>query len=135
MVSNKIQDYALDSFLVVEPMLLLSQAPNGALSARRCPSSSSSSAVSSSLSPFSKTDPFLFSKSRPRFPSRNPRRPRPLSLSAPAVDPGRSARPVSSSPAAAQEDEIVSVGDDGVPLEGVIQFEKPVGSSKLVTWA
>ncbi|CAL9072820.1 uncharacterized protein LOC135635077 [Musa acuminata AAA Group] len=115
-------------------MLLLSQAPNGALSARRCPSSSSS-AVSSSLSPFSKTDPSLFSKSRPRFPSRNPRRPRPLSLSAPAVDPGRSARPLSSPPAAVQEDEIVSVGDDGVPLEGVIQFEKPGGSSKLLTWA
>ncbi|KAG1366667.1 hypothetical protein COCNU_13G004570 [Cocos nucifera] len=115
-------------------MLLLSQAPNGALSAKRCPSSSSSPLLS-----FSKSNPPLFSKSRPRFPSRNPRQ-RPLHLSLSTADgagePGPSARPLSSpSFSSPPEDETVSVGDDGVPLEGVIQFEKPEASNKLVSWA
>ncbi|WOL17698.1 hypothetical protein Cni_G26491 [Canna indica] len=113
-------------------MLLLSQAPNGALSAtaRRFPSAASSS---SSSIPFSKPHPSLFSNSRRRFASRNPKRPSPVSLS--AADPGPSTRSFPSNPAAVQEDETVSVGDDSVPLEGVIQFEKPGPSSKFVTWA
>lgn len=114
-------------------MLLLSQAPNGALTAtaRQCPSSSSSSSSSSNL-PFSMPHPSLFSDSRRRFPSRNPNRPPTLYLSATA---GPIPRPLYFPTAAIQEDEAVSVGDDGVPLEGVIQFEKPESSSKLLTWA
>lgn len=112
-------------------MLLLSQAPSRVLTAtaRRCPSSSSSS--SSSNLTFSKPYSSLFFDPRRRFASWNPRRPPTLYLSAPA---GPIPRPLDSPTAATQEEEAVSVGDDGVPLEGVIQFEKPESSSKLLTW-
>ncbi|XP_074586697.1 uncharacterized protein LOC141842383 [Curcuma longa] len=114
-------------------MLLLSQAPNGGLTAtaRRCPSSSSSSSSSSSNLTFSKPHPSLFSHSRRRFPSWNPRRPPSFYRSAPA---GPIPRPLHSPTASIQDEEAVSVGDDGVPLEGVIQFDKPESSSKLLTW-
>ncbi|XP_072991084.1 uncharacterized protein [Typha latifolia] len=109
-------------------MLLLSQAPNGALSARRCPSASSYS---------SKPNHPLFSKSRPRFLSRNSRR-RTLHLSVSNADgageAGTSTRPLSTPSFSGDKDDTVFVGDDGVPLEGVIQFEKPGFSSKLVSW-
>ncbi|KAG6472239.1 hypothetical protein ZIOFF_069698 [Zingiber officinale] len=100
-------------------MLLSSRAPNGGLTAaaRRCSSS--------------KPHPSLFSDSRRRFPSWNPRRPPTFYLSAPA---GPIPRRLHSPTASIQEEEAVSVGDDGVPFEGVIQFEKPESSSKLLTW-
>ncbi|KAG6470377.1 hypothetical protein ZIOFF_071446 [Zingiber officinale] len=116
-------------------MLFLSQAPNGALNAtaKRCPSSSSTATSSSSSSnlPFSMPHPSLFSDSRRRFPSRNPNRPPTLYLSATA---GPIPRPMCFPTASIQEDETASVGDNDVPLEGVIQFEKPESSSKFLTW-
>ncbi|OAY68505.1 hypothetical protein ACMD2_24934 [Ananas comosus] len=126
-------------------MLVLSQAPNGALSARRCPSPSPSSLLPK---PYSASP--LFSKPTPKFPLRNPRigrrgrspppplTPR-LSLSSADDAAGPSTRPL---PSAAEDGggggggETVFVGDDEVPLEGVIQFEKPRGvSSKLLSSA
>ncbi|XP_039136916.1 uncharacterized protein LOC120274450 [Dioscorea cayenensis subsp. rotundata] len=105
-------------------MLLLSQAPNGALSARRC--------TSRPPLRFSTSKTPLFSRPKPSIAP--PRRPL-LSFSTSngaASDPAPpSTSPVSSS---TQIDETVFVGDENVPLEGVIQFDKPSGPSKLLSW-
>ncbi|XP_074264007.1 uncharacterized protein LOC141586616 [Silene latifolia] len=43
--------------------------------------------------------------------------------------------PVTKSPPPFQQTDVVSVGQDGVPLEGVIQFDKPsVSSSRVQKW-
>ncbi|KAJ0981837.1 hypothetical protein J5N97_010092 [Dioscorea zingiberensis] len=104
-------------------MLLLSQAPTGALSSRRYPSCPPL--------PFATPKVPLFSRPKPRLA---PPRPPVLAFSTSngaASEPAPSTRPVSSS---TREDETVFVGDEDVPLEGVIQFEKPSGPSKLLSW-
>ncbi|KAJ6813592.1 uncharacterized protein M6B38_142220 [Iris pallida] len=115
-------------------MLLLSQAPNGVLS--------STTIFPTPSNPIK--NPTLFSssssKSRRRFPSSSSQKPLPHLAFAASAD--RNATPVSSS---AKEEEaktggsagVSVVGEEGVPLEGVIQFDKPAGTtrSKLISWA
>lgn len=110
-------------------MLLVSQAANGSLSARRLPSK-----------------PLGPSTSNPYPLFANPRRPRRrLALSGADQAPRRAAStpaaagegPSGSAPAT-EDPVLVRVADDGVPLEGVIQIEKPGGAaaeSKLVSYA
>ena len=115
-------------------MLLVSQAANGSLSARRLPSKPPGPST---------TNPYpLFAN--PRLVRRRlalsgtgadqaPRRP----TSTPAA---AGEGPSGSSPAAAATEDpvLVRVADDGVPLEGVIQIEKPGDAgaeSKLVSYA
>lgn len=113
--------------------MLLTQAgaaPNGALSSSLLPKF-----------PNPNPNPSLFSKSRPKFPNPNPRRRPPTTLTASAAADGEAgptttARPASPPPTKEAENSTVFVGDDGVPLEGVIQFEKPdAAPSKLISWA
>ncbi|GMH16479.1 hypothetical protein Nepgr_018320 [Nepenthes gracilis] len=123
-------------------MLGLSQAaPSGALSTniaagRCCSSSSISSSLSSPLKKLTHPKTTLFSKSNAKFSPTNPRRRNDLSLITVAkvdggVDSGPATKP-SSSPFS--DDSTVLVGEDTVPLEGVIQFEKPNSSSRLEKW-
>ncbi|MQM00274.1 hypothetical protein Taro_033015 [Colocasia esculenta] len=129
-------------------MLLLSQAPNGALSARRC-----APAAPPAISPFPNPRPPLFSKPRPALPSRSrPARNLRLTLasSSPvegAAEPGPSSSSSSSSsspvtvspppprpPFSGGDEKTVFVGQQGVPLEGVIRFDKPGQPSRLESW-
>lgn len=116
-------------------MLLVSQAANGSLSARRLPSKPPAPAPS-----HRGPNPYpLFAN--PRLPRRH------LALSgldaprrAPVPPPPIAAagEGPSGSPAAAEDPVLVGVADDGVPLEGVIQIEKPgdaAAESKLVSYA
>lgn len=101
-------------------MLVLSQAPGGALSTKRC-------SLSSPPTPnFSKPNPLLFSYRRHKFS------PRPfvnLTL-ATKQDISSSSSSSSTNPSPFQNDqETVFVGEENVPLEGVIQFDKPTSSS------
>ncbi|KAF9621531.1 hypothetical protein IFM89_022549 [Coptis chinensis] len=73
--------------------------------------------------------PLFSNKPKPKFISRHPIKSPNLTLVANAVD----SRPDSSSPPF-NEDETVFVGDDRVPLEGVIQFDKPDFSEKINKW-
>lgn len=118
-------------------MLLVSQAANGSLSARRLPSKPPG--------PSTTTNPYpLFAN--PRLVRRR------LALSGagagadqaqrrPASTPAAAGEgPSGSAPAAAATEDpvLVRVADDGVPLEGVIQIEKPGDAgaeSKLVSYA
>lgn len=112
-------------------MLLVSQAANGSLSARRLPSKPPGPTTSNPYPLFA----------NPRLPRRR------LALSgAGAEAPCRAAQTSaavgegpSGSPATAAEDPVlVRVADDGVPLEGVIQIEKPGDANagaKLVSYA
>jgi hypothetical protein len=110
-------------------MLLVSQAANGSLSARRLPSKPPGPST---------TNPY------PLFA--NPRRlRRRLALSGSGAD--QAPRRAAPTPAAAGEGPsasstedpvLVRVADEGVPLEGVIQIEKPgdaAAESKLVSYA
>ncbi|XP_066386203.1 uncharacterized protein [Miscanthus floridulus] len=115
-------------------MLLVSQAANGSLSARRLPSKPPGPST---------TNPYpLFAN--PRLVRRR------LALSGAGADqaprrlastPGAAGEgPSGSAPAAAATEDpvLVRVADDGVPLEGVIQIEKPGDAgteSKLVSYA
>jgi hypothetical protein len=115
-------------------MLLVNQAANGSLSARRLPSKPPGPST---------TNPYpLFAN--PRLVRRR------LALSGAGADqaPRRPAStptaagegPSGSAPAAAATEDpvLVRVADDGVPLEGVIQIEKPGDAgaeSKLVSYA
>ncbi|XWS21324.1 hypothetical protein CRYUN_Cryun30bG0045800 [Craigia yunnanensis] len=111
-------------------MFLLSS-PSGALSARKC-----SLKFTAPIQP-------LYSNSathrRPKFiPSRNSGKPLHLTLvkaeggldSASASVPNQSSPP----PPPFNNDDTVFVGQEDVPLEGVIQFEKPSSSSRLIKW-
>uniref|UniRef100_A0A1D1XT85 Uncharacterized protein n=1 Tax=Anthurium amnicola TaxID=1678845 RepID=A0A1D1XT85_9ARAE len=119
-------------------MLLLSQAPNGALSARRC-------TPASPLPPLPRPNPPLFSKCPPALPRRtHPGRKLALALASStspeggAGDPGPSSSGRIASPPSPPPfpggDETVFVGEEGVPLEGVIQFDRPGPSSRLESW-
>uniref|UniRef100_A0A0E0KIJ4 Uncharacterized protein n=1 Tax=Oryza punctata TaxID=4537 RepID=A0A0E0KIJ4_ORYPU len=114
-------------------MLLVSQAANGSVSARRLPSKQPGRHGSSVPNPYP-----LFATTR-LLPHRRRRR---LALS--GADARRGALAAagegpSGSPATTTEDPVlVGVTDEGVPLEGVIQFDKPgdaAAESKLVSYA
>ncbi|GAB4839270.1 hypothetical protein Ancab_028797 [Ancistrocladus abbreviatus] len=114
-------------------MLWLGQAaPTGALCTCICSCSSSSSSLSS---PLKLTHPksALFSKSRTKC---IPRRSLTFTLvkAEGGVDSASAAtkqQPPPSSATPFRNDDTVFVGEDGVPLEGVIQFEKPDSSSRF----
>ncbi|KAJ9166371.1 hypothetical protein P3X46_021141 [Hevea brasiliensis] len=114
-------------------MLLVSQGPGGALSARRC----------TRISPlqFAHKNPPLFSNiTGPKFISKRP----PFYPNLAKVDGGvdstsATKQPLSNNnsappPPPFSRDDPVFVGPDNVPLEGVIQFEKPTSSSRLDKW-
>ncbi|CAL4918827.1 unnamed protein product [Urochloa decumbens] len=113
-------------------MLLVSQAANGSLSARRLPSKPTGTAAHNPYPLFA----------NPRLPRRR------LALSGAGADqaPRRAANSApaaagegpSGSSAATEDPVLVRVNDGGVPLEGVIQIEKPgdaAAESKLVSYA
>jgi hypothetical protein len=113
-------------------MLLVSQAANGSLSARRLPSKPTASTP----------NPYPLCASNPRLPRRR------LALSGPGADAPRRASqtptaagegPSGSASSATEEPVVVRrVTNEGVPLEGVIQIEKPGdgnAESKLVSYA
>ncbi|XP_047085886.1 uncharacterized protein LOC124697322 [Lolium rigidum] len=110
-------------------MLLVSQAANGSLSARRLPSKPPASHRGANPYP-------LFAN--PRIARRR------LALSGADAPRRASAQPRAaagegpSGSAAAEDPVLVGVNDDRVPLEGVIQVEKPGGAdaqAKLVSYA
>ncbi|KAJ7958291.1 Transmembrane protein [Quillaja saponaria] len=116
-------------------MLMLSQAPGGALSARRC-------SLSSSPIKVVKANPDLFSNRKPKFMTRGSTI-KPLNLTLAKADggvdsgPAPATKPASSNsqiPYPFGNDETVLVGQEDVPLEGVIQFEKPSSSARLEKW-
>ncbi|OVA09427.1 Protein of unknown function DUF3054 [Macleaya cordata] len=113
-------------------MFLLTQAPNGALSTRKC--------TLSSHPPFPNPNPPLFSKSslkKPtKFLSKNPRK-RPFNLTVANAETrgdSGSATKQPLTPPPFNKDETVFVGQESVPLEGVIQFDKPNSSLQLKKW-
>ncbi|XVE70229.1 hypothetical protein DITRI_Ditri10aG0056200 [Diplodiscus trichospermus] len=111
-------------------MFLLSS-PSGALSARRC-----------SLKFTAPSQPLCANSAshrRPKFiPPRNSRKPLHICLAKAegGVDSASASAPKQSSPPSPtfNNDDTVFVGQEDVPLEGVIQFEKPSSSSRLVKW-
>ncbi|XP_015690050.2 uncharacterized protein LOC102699675 [Oryza brachyantha] len=113
-------------------MLLVSQAANGSVSARRLPSKPPGS-HGGCPNPYP-----LFAAPRLLPHCRRRRR---LALSGADARRGPLAAAgegPSGSPAAAEDPVLVGVTDEGVPLEGVIQFDKPgdaAGESKLVSYA
>ncbi|XP_030537994.1 uncharacterized protein LOC115746388 [Rhodamnia argentea] len=118
-------------------MLLLSQAPTGALSSKSC--CSTSSASSSSSIAFTTPRPPLFSNRKPNFFSRtHPSKPSRLALvraddGLDAVPPATK-QPTLAPPPPFDGGDTVFVGQERVPLEGVIQFEKPSSASRLKKW-
>ncbi|KAH7523764.1 hypothetical protein FEM48_Zijuj06G0046700 [Ziziphus jujuba var. spinosa] len=113
-------------------MLMLSQAPGGALSARKC--------VLSSTSTFT-TNPPLFPKRKPKFAPRL-NLAKPLNLTRAKAERGVESNSTTNQAFSAStttppfdNDQTVFVGQENVPLEGVIQFEKPSSSSsRLNKW-
>ncbi|KAI6687973.1 hypothetical protein NL676_024801 [Syzygium grande] len=136
-------------------MLLLSQAPTGALSSKSCCCCSATASSSSSSIASAAPRPPLFSNRRPNFFSRaHPSRP-PLSSSSSsssrlalakaddavdAVPPAAREPPLAPPPpfgvggGGGGGGDAVFAGREGVPLEGVIQFEKPSPASRLKKW-
>ncbi|CAK7347383.1 unnamed protein product [Dovyalis caffra] len=116
-------------------MLLLSQAPGGALSAKRC----------TPLKFAHQNQPLFLNSPKPKFISRK-RPPFPLTLakaeggldSTSATKQPLSTNnptPSPSTPAPSfNSNDTVFVGQEDVPLEGVIQFEKPTSSGRLEKW-
>lgn len=109
-------------------MLLVTQASNGSLSARRF-----STASTASQNHSYKLRKRLFSRSRLGFHSRNLGKPLHIQHAADG-EPGPSTQATSLS-FPSREDDTVFVGDEGVPLEGVIQFDKPSSTLPLLSWA
>ncbi|KAG4193957.1 hypothetical protein ERO13_A06G026200v2 [Gossypium hirsutum] len=109
--------------------MFLISCPSGALSAKKC-----------SLKFTVPIKPSISNSSihkRPKFiPSRNPRKPLQITLA--KAEGGLDSAPKQSSPPPPpfnNSDDTVFVGQDDVPLEGVIQFEKPSSSSShLSKW-
>ncbi|KAA3476543.1 transmembrane protein [Gossypium australe] len=112
--------------------MFLISCPSGALSAKKC-----------SLKFTVPIQPSISNSSihkRPKFiPSRNPRKPLQITLA--KAEGGLDSAPKQSSPPPPPTpspfnngDDTVFVGQDDVPLEGVIQFEKPSSSSRLSKW-
>lgn len=119
-------------------MILISQAPNGALSA---------TSSLSSPAKFVNANPSLFAHHKPKFiTKRNQVNVKPLLISYAkaegSVESGSASNSVaptstssSSSSSSSANDEMVFVGGKDVPLEGVIQFEKPSSnSSRFQKW-
>ncbi|KAB1203949.1 hypothetical protein CJ030_MR8G001943 [Morella rubra] len=105
-------------------MLVLSQAPRGALSAKRC------SLASPPVPKFNNPNPLLFSKRKPKFCSRPL-----LNLTLATKQDISSSSPTTTPPPFSDDQQTVFVGEENVPLEGVIQFEKPAScSSRLNKW-
>lgn len=107
--------------------MFLISCPSGALSAKKC-SLKFTVPIQPSISNS------LIHK-RPKFiPSRNPRKPLQITLA--KAEGGLDSAPKQSSPSPFNNgDDTVFVGQDDVPLEGVIQFEKPSSSSsRLSKW-
>ncbi|KAL5710770.1 hypothetical protein ACHQM5_021296 [Ranunculus cassubicifolius] len=80
----------------------------------------------------------LFSSKKPKIISRNPRKPS-LNLSlitnaAESSRPSDSASSSSSTSTSTPSNETIFAGDERVPLEGVIQFDKPSFSVQLNKW-
>lgn len=112
-------------------MILVSQAPCGAMFASKCSLSSS---------------PKFFTSNSPPFPNPLPkfitRRPFHLTLAKAEANFDSSSPTKSSSSTSTSttpnspfaNDQTVFVGGEDVPLEGVIQFEKPTSSSRLEKW-
>ncbi|KAK9163619.1 hypothetical protein Syun_004521 [Stephania yunnanensis] len=84
----------------------------------------------SSLSPLPISNPPLPLKPKPRFLSTNPNRSPNLTIARAESRPNDSTTP--SPPLEANE--TVFVGEESVPLEGVIQFDKPDLTSQLSKW-
>ncbi|XP_068655398.1 uncharacterized protein [Aristolochia californica] len=99
-------------------MFPVTPASTGAYSGQKCLLSSSPLLVAHPKPP-------LFSRPKPKFGSTNSRKALTLSLAKADGGPSPSVR----------SDESVFVGQDEVPLEGVIQFEKPDFYSKFKKWA
>ncbi|KAE8727862.1 putative DAZ-associated protein [Hibiscus syriacus] len=98
--------------------------PSGALSAKKC---SLKFAV-----PIQTSTSNSSIHRRPRFvPSRNSRKPLHITLA--KAEGGLDSAPKQSSPPFSNDD-TVFVGQEDVPLEGVIQFEKPNSSSRVSEW-
>ncbi|OVA17968.1 Alpha carbonic anhydrase [Macleaya cordata] len=110
-------------------LLLPTQAPNGSLFPRRC--------TLSSHPPSPYPNPLLFSTSsssekRTKFLYRNPRKPFNLTVAnAETRGDSGSATKHPLPPPSFNYDETVFVGEESVPLEGVIQFDKPNSSLQL----
>lgn len=117
-------------------MLVLGQAPSGALSARRCSLSSPPK--------FTNPNPPLFSNRKPRFASKaNALKSLNITLAkadggidstSAATKQAFSSSPPPPPPPSLDNDQPVFVGQENIPLEGVIQFEKPSSSSRLRKW-
>ncbi|KAL0926131.1 hypothetical protein M5K25_004525 [Dendrobium thyrsiflorum] len=114
----------------MDSLLLVSQAPNGGLSARRFPAGGAGTSATSFHRSFKLIRP-LSSRSRFELNSQNPIKPLHLTL----ADDGEPAPSSRRPPFPDQGDNAVFVGDEGVPLEGVIQFDKPSTPSSLLSWA
>jgi hypothetical protein len=111
-------------------MLLVSQAANGSLSARRLPSKPPASHRNANPYPLF-ANPRL---ARRRLALSGADAPRPRASAQPRAAAGEGP----SGSAAAEDPVLVGVSDDRVPLEGVIQVERPGkadAQSKLVSYA
>ena len=115
-------------------MLLVSQAANGSLSARRLPSKPPASHRSANPYPLFANNPRTARRrlalsgadAAPRRASAQPPPPRAAAGEGPSGSP------------ATEDPVLVGVNDDRVPLEGVIQVDKPGAAdvqSKLVSYA
>lgn len=112
-------------------MILVSQAPCGAMFASKCSLSSSPKFITSNSPPFPNPLPkfitrrpfhLTLAKAEANFDSSSPTK----------SSSSTSTSTTPNSPFA--NDQTVFVGGEDVPLEGVIQFEKPTSSSRLEKW-
>ncbi|XP_062101760.1 uncharacterized protein LOC133807439 [Humulus lupulus] len=116
-------------------MLVLSQASGGVLSARSC-SLRSSPALTSPNSPLCSNRKSKFVSTRypyKRFPLSLAKAEQGVDSTSCTAKQSFSSSPASNSPAF-DNDQRVFVGDDNVPLEGVIQFDKPDSYSRFKKW-
>lgn len=110
-------------------MLLLSQAPRGALSAKR----------RTPLKFAHQNPPLFFNSTKPKFNSRK-QSTFPLTFAIPegGLDSTSATKQSLSTnnptPSPSTPNDTVFVGQEDVPLEGVIQFEKPTSSGRLEKW-
>lgn len=117
------------SFAKKKKMLLLSQAPRGALSAKR----------RTPLKFVPQNPPLFLNSTKPKFISRK-QSTFPLTLAKPegGLDSTSATKQSLSTnnppPSPPTPNDIVFVGQEDVPLEGVIQFEKPTSSGRLEKW-
>lgn len=112
-------------------MILISQAPGGALSAR---------CSLTSPAKFVNANPSLFGNRKPKLVTRKSYV-KPLQITRAkaegSVESGsasNSAPAIAATSAPSANDEMVFVGGKDVPLEGVIQFEKPSNPSRFQKW-